>query len=283
MSYDLLLTTKNLKNSIKATVLFVITDNTKLIQDLVRDDELIRDLVVIIATPNYRTIDKAITKKNIKLKRIVDKPTHGLAQLSQIKDLLLEACMVGTVNINDRVLCIASNDLNNILYFDVKEIGIPAIREELGNKFAHPGVLEAILNLAYELAREGREGKRLGALFVIGDTDNVLKHVRQLVINPFEGHKQRERDVTNIENWETMKEFAHLDGAFIFNERGIALAAGCYLNVSPEITVQSGLGGRQLAAASITRQTKAIAITISASGIIRIFKNGNVIFKASVV
>lgn len=48
-------------------------------------------------------------------------------------------------------------------------------------------VLKAALNLAVEIAREGREGKAVGTAFVIGDSENVMKHSRQLILNPFAG------------------------------------------------------------------------------------------------
>jgi len=32
-----------------------------------------------------------------------------------------------------------------------------------------PGVLESLIGLAVEIAREGREGRRIGTLFTLGD------------------------------------------------------------------------------------------------------------------
>jgi DNA integrity scanning protein DisA with diadenylate cyclase activity len=282
MAYDIIESCKSLKSEIKPTVLYVICDNPKLVNELVQDDELISGVSVIFATTD-KSIDRAVAKKNVKLKHIVERPAIGLNTLSQIKDLLMEACVVGTVNINDRVLCLLADDINCLLYFDVKEIGIPRVRDVLSARLTNPAILESTLNLAFELAREGREGKRLGALFVIGDAKNVLRQSRQLVINPFEGHKQRECSILNIENWETMKEFAQLDGAFVINDKGIAVAAGRYINISAESSIQSGLGGRHLAAASISKTTAAVAITVSASGIVRIFKDGEVIFRVNAV
>ena len=48
--------------------------------------------------------------------------------------------------------------------------------------------LEAIVQLAVELAREGREGRKIGTLFVIGDVENVLARSRQLLLDPLYGH-----------------------------------------------------------------------------------------------
>lgn len=37
-----------------------------------------------------------------------------------------------------------------------------------------PHVLESLIELAVEIAREGREGRRIGTLFTLGDENEVL-------------------------------------------------------------------------------------------------------------
>lgn len=46
-----------------------------------------------------------------------------------------------------------------------------------------------------------------------------------------------------------------------------------------EIDIPQGLGSRHLASAAITKVTKAIAITLSESGVIRVFKDGKIILE----
>jgi len=91
---------------------------------------------------------------------------------------------------------------------------------------------------------------------------------RQVIINPFKGHPKEARNVLNRENWETFKEFAVLDGAIIIDDDGIAQAAGRYVGISWDIYLEGGLGGRHLAAASISKNTGAVAMagTSSAKG-----------------
>jgi DNA integrity scanning protein DisA with diadenylate cyclase activity len=204
----------------------------------------------------------------------------GVDALIQTKDLLFGACVEGLVSENDKVLCVVANTVEALISFDVKETGITQLKESVEDRL-DINILDAVLSLSFEIAREGREGKNVGALFVIGDSDNVLKYSRQLIINPFQGHSEEERNILNRENWETMKEFALLDGAFIINNEGIAVSTGRYVGVSWDIYLQGGLGGRHLAAASISKTTKAIAVTVSTSGVVRIFKDGKVIFKVS--
>jgi diadenylate cyclase len=40
--------------------------------------------------------------------------------------------------------------------------------------WCEPAVLESVLELALEIAREGREGRRIGTLFTLGKADEVL-------------------------------------------------------------------------------------------------------------
>jgi len=88
--------------------------------------------------------------------------------------------------------------------------------------------------------------------------------------------KKKDRDITNPDNWESIKNFAQLDGVFIVREDGHIIAAGRYLDIdASDIKVKKGLGGRHAASAAISRDTQAVAVTVSQSGgIVRIYKDG---------
>ena len=140
-------------------------------------------------------------------------------------------------------------------------------------------VFERIFTLAIELANEGREGRPVGALFVVGDHRDVLKYCQQNIINPFKGYLERERNVLDDNMVETVKEFCSIDGAFIFKGNGVILSAGTTLRpgLAGE-TLPQGLGARHSAAAAITATTRSIAITISEStGAVRIWRRGQMI------
>jgi DNA integrity scanning protein DisA with diadenylate cyclase activity len=144
-------------------------------------------------------------------------------------------------------------------------------------------ILRAILNISVSLAAKGREGKSIGTAFVIGDVREVLRRSRQLVINPFEGHSAEVRNVKDPFIWETIKEFAQLDGVFVIDEDGTVISAGRYLDVSAsDLKIKPGLGARHMACAAITQETEAIAIVVSESGgDITIFKDGKEILRIS--
>src|SRR4026208_412757 len=51
-----------------------------------------------------------------------------------------------------------------------------------------PDVLRSAIELAIEIAREGREGRKIGTLFVVGEEDSVLRLSHPLILDPLQGH-----------------------------------------------------------------------------------------------
>lgn len=139
--------------------------------------------------------------------------------------------------------------------------------------------LRLVINLATEIGREGREGKPVGTILVVGDTRKVLSMSSPLNFNPFKGYKKEERDLNDRKVREAVKEFAQLDGAILIDAEGIAVAACVSLNAEKKGTsVLKGFGTRHLAAAAISRKTNAIAVCVSqTTGAARVFHNGEVV------
>jgi diadenylate cyclase len=138
--------------------------------------------------------------------------------------------------------------------------------------------LEEVLQLAVEIAREGREGRKIGTLFVVGDVEATLTHSRPLLLDPLYGHPPELLHVARPEFRETVKELAQLDGAFLVDDDGTFAAAARYIDVDlsgPE-TFLPGLGTRHAAGASISAATRATAIVVSQSSVVRVFSAGQV-------
>jgi diadenylate cyclase len=139
-------------------------------------------------------------------------------------------------------------------------------------------VLEETVTLAVEIAREGREGRRIGALFVVGDSEEVLRHSRPLILDPLAGHPAEKKRLDDPDARETMKELAQLDGAFVVSDEGVVLSAARYVDaVSDRLSTPLGLGSRHMAAASISRQTRAVAVVASESSKVRVFDDGEIV------
>ncbi len=141
--------------------------------------------------------------------------------------------------------------------------------------------LRIVVDLAVEIGREGREGKPVGTLFVVGDTRNVLAVSHAIVFDPVRGYQRKDRNLRDPKVREGIKEIAQLDGAFVVAPDGTVEAA-CQLieTQATNVTLSKGLGTRHWAAAAITKRTAAVAITVSqTNGTVRIFQNGEVMLR----
>ena len=128
-------------------------------------------------------------------------------------------------------------------------------------------VFEEVYTLSLELSREGREGKAVGATFMIGSAPEVLARSTQLILNPFEGHPRPTRNVTSSEIRETVKELSQIDGAFVISGDGTIEAAGRYITIdTSRASIPKGLGTRHASVAGLTQETPAVGIVISQSG-----------------
>lgn len=138
--------------------------------------------------------------------------------------------------------------------------------------------LAAVIMLAVEIAREGREGRKIGTVFTVGDEDAVVNHSRSLVLDPLFGHPREVKHIEDDNVRETVKEFAQLDGGFIVADDGTVLSAARYFDATSEgIDLPLGLGSRHMAGASISRSTGAVAVVVSESSIVRVFDDGRII------
>ncbi len=209
-------------------------------------------------------------------------PVRGRTRHTQIELSLLFALSEGRLKKGDRVVSIlgapGSEVLDSVMVTDVeKEFGrffsfqdeeLPA---DLGRQ-----ILSRALELANEIADEGREGKPTGTIFVLGDYENVKDHCRQMIINPFQGYCEEDRNMLDPALAETIKEFAKIDGAFVIRGDGVIMSAGTYVKPrSQHVAVPAGLGSRHAAAASITAVSQAVAVVVSESTRkVSLFKNG---------
>ncbi len=155
-----------------------------------------------------------------------------------------------------------------------QSVGQPKLTEPIRR-----AVFEKVLTLALELAHEGREGKPVGTLFVVGDHRQMQRFSLPGRINPFRGYGEKNRNILDDSIRETVKELAKLDGAFILKGNGVIVSAGTTLR--PALAGEAlppGLGSRHAAAANITASTKSIAVSLSEStGTVRVWRRGAMI------
>jgi diadenylate cyclase len=138
--------------------------------------------------------------------------------------------------------------------------------------------LEPVIELAVEIAREGREGRRIGTLFTFGDDDAVLARSRPLILDPLAGHSDEAKKITDPNLRGTIKELAQLDGAFVVSDDGVVVSACRYLDaMASDVVLPFGMASRHLAGASISQVTDAVAIVVSESSMVRVFDDGRLV------
>jgi diadenylate cyclase len=254
--------------------------------DAIREDGELRQLLRTVDFPTIlvsRSRD-GLPPAGFEAYTRVTVPDVHMTRAGQVKVALLVCLAKGVLQRGDQVVCLTgidgSNSIDTLLVLNLgTESELFSTLDALTFGDILPEVFERTLTLATQLAVEGREGRPVGVIFVVGDSANVLAQSRNLVLNPFQGHPEAERNILDPDLEETIKEFAALDGAFVVRGDGVVLTAGTQLvPLAQSPPLARGLGTRHAAAAAITASTGAVALVISQStGIVTIFKSGQMI------
>lgn len=245
--------------------------------------KLLRGVPLLVAAEDPE-IQHAVRADDVELIPLEDEPQTRSTQVSQmllvaIADELLESgdvivavyssyekevCdTISLIHLADQLAKLTSRDLQRL------ETQVPL------------ETLRSVVDLACEIGRDGREGKSVGTLFVVGQHRKVMALSQEQVHDPFRGYSKSERLIRSPRVRESMKELAQIDGAFVISADGVVQAAGRHLRASADdIVLSKGLGSRHWAAAEISKATEAIAIAVSEStGTVRVFQNGRVVLR----
>lgn len=216
---------------------------------------------------------------------VIALPKYDLGRTEKLKIALVGGIARGLFSVGETVVALLSRKPaalpDSILVVTVGAEGEEGSFSFLQDESVAPEVLEAVIDLAITTGVEGWEGRPVGALFVVGDSNRVMENSRQMSLNPFQGYSEDERNLLNPDVQRSLRAFTVLDGAFVIREDGVVLAAGRYLNFDEkEVQVPLGLGARHMASAGITTQTDALAVAVSqTSGVVRVFKKGRAVLE----
>jgi DNA integrity scanning protein DisA with diadenylate cyclase activity len=236
----------------------------------------------------YAVTNEAIAHQLTSKKyRVVVIPPYEYSRVEKIKVALVACRGDGLVKDGDTILAIAGQGIERNLdtlirvrlgdeeqeQIRIDTIGLPP---EFSSQ-----VVEALIHAAMEIGAQGYEGHPTGTILVIGDSTAVMEKSRQLTLNPFQGMSEVDRNALDPPIKDAINTFAVLDGAFIIREDGVVLAAGRYLQVTAKDSkLPLGLGARHSAAAAVSIETKAVAITVSqTTGTVRVFKEGDIVLE----
>ena len=238
----------------------------------------------LLVASDKEEVQHAASEDNVLLVKLPSEPQTRQDQLTQA---LLEAIADELLQSGDRVVVLYAGFERDVL----DSLSVIHLGEHLTRLTAQDlqrletqvplKTLRTVVDLAVEIGREGREGRPVGTLFVVGDHRKVLQMSHEAVHDPFRGYGRKDRVLTNRWVRESIKEVAQLDGAFIISSDGEVKASGRILQAPAHgLTLSKGLGARHWAAAAITKATKAVAVVVSQStGTVRIFQDGIVVLR----
>ncbi len=206
-------------------------------------------------------------------------------RFSQLRSAVLIGLTRGIFSSSERLCCVGglpqSNQFDSITVVDVEREFQTMLMQKSNMLPAgvKAEVVERVLAIATELAVEGREGHPVGCLFVIGNAEKIAEYTKPLILNPFYGYKDEDRNILNPFMDETVKELSSIDGAFIIRGDGVLISAGSLIH-APDYThnLPSGLGSRHAAAASITQAEDCLCVVVSGStGQVTLFRRGEML------
>lgn len=247
------------------------------------DEFLIKDIKKIMVFKRTEIEDENHEKiENLKNIPSITVPNINFTRTNKLKVAIVMALAVNLLSKDSRLIALTGiNNIDSMIYLEIeKEKELLLFRENIDfGEIIRPEVFEKVLRIALELANQGREGKSVGALFVLGDVDNIKPYIKQMIFNPFRGYDPKERNIMLSNLDDTIKEYSVLDGAFLISGDGTLESAGVHIAASADSTdLPKGLGSRHMAAAAITSVSNAMSIVVSEStGDVSVFKNGKLI------
>lgn len=271
---------RRLSKEVDAKGIVILSDNA---YDFAEMQKSMRGTPLFIAAQVEEVIEAAI-EDEVQLIKLLHEPQTRVTQLSQA---LLEALSEEMVQTGDRLVAVYPS-------FDRDEpdtISVINLAEQLAKLTSRDlrrletqvplDTLRRVVEIASEIGAEGREGKPVGTIFVVGNHRKVMGMSNEQVHDPFKGYSKDERSLRNPRVVESIKELAQIDGAFVISADGYVQSAGRYLRApAQELMISKGLGARHWAAAEISKATNAVAIAVSEStGTVRIFLNGVVVLR----
>lgn len=243
----------------------------------------LRKLRLVVAS-DKPDVQRAAHEDGVTLVPLLHEPETRQLQVSQA---LLEAIADDLLQPGDKVIALYSlferDALDTISQISLAEHLAKLTARDLRRLETQVPLetLRIVVDLACEIGREGREGKPIGTLFVVGNHRKVLSMSHEQVHDPFRGYPKKERLIRSPRVRESIKELASIDGAFVISSDGLVQAAGRILDApAKDLTLSKGLGARHWAAAAISKATSAVAIAVSEStGTVRIFLDGAVVLR----
>ena len=275
LSFLLLSHSKKIARELGATAIIVAIENREELAVLKRTRQR---GAFIVASTRRRIVEEA--------EKLVDRvlllPQVPVRRHARVRLTALMALARGLVQRGDVVAFLSGNEDGALDTMTIFEMGRDFGRFLAPSGELMPGiepiVLERVITLATEMSIEGREGRKLGCMFVVGNPEKLAPHCQQMVMNPFRGYPEEERNILDPTLAETIKEFAAIDGAFVVGGEGLVVSAGTFLRVNQDVELPGGYGSRHRVACAVTAMERCLTVVLSQStGEVSVFKKGELI------
>ncbi|MDJ0754962.1 MAG: diadenylate cyclase [Ardenticatenaceae bacterium] len=264
-------------------VIICVTESGVFVQHLLNKVNQFR---IVAASAKAETC-ASLQKAGIETVRL---PLHAAEKYNQVRHVFSVALRTGVISVGDFVVCAVGasiypeeGDLIVLTDVDPALEHLPVSDLLKLTDGIQPTVLETSIAIASKIGRVARRGKRVGSIFMLGDSLKVLEGARQLIPNPFKGHDNNIRRLTNPAVHDTLIELAKLDGAFVIRGDGFIQSAAVFLAAGEgehDLNIPAGLGARHTVAAAVTARTRATAIVVSATdGNVRVFSYGRLVMQ----
>jgi len=250
----------------------ILSNNSRIVRQV---REVLPSKLRVVALTSSAKVSENLKGTGIEVETLEDSlSAQGLSVLNSLHDIILQGLGEGKFKSNDRILAILGEPMNGVIVIETNNLTSNRLAIIAQEHDIDIEILARLMELARQIGGRGREGHAVGALFAIGSVPKLRRYTTALVLNPFKGHSDSKKSVLESNNHETLAEFAWLDGAILFNSKGIASDAGRYVQVPSGINPKSGEGGRHLAARAISQLADSVAICVSSSGIITVYSKG---------
>ncbi len=243
-------------------------------------DEFIGQNIILIYPMHKKPSGRVLSMKNVEVLYSEFTKYPDIESLKVVRDILMYLLNSGMVQRDERVLFVFEKLGERYqIEINLSSLRYPTIVSLLRNRLSGE-LVEMLLRLSMSVVMKGREGHPVGAIFIVGDLRNVQKYVIQRISNPMRSIPPESRYILDESNIDSLREYATMDGAMLFDNRGYAMACGVYVKtLFVDEWSAHGLGGRHLAAMSISKLTRAVSFAISSEGTVRIYMDGKMIYE----
>ena len=202
---------------------------------IVSDTQLVSPEALRACRPRKKLIfatasDNLLAALRMQQVPVVKLPAYNYHRVEKVKVALVAAASENMIQEGDLVLCLTGTGEARSLdaLFKVafgKQSGGASLSIDamnLGAEFKSQ-VVEALIQTALTIGEQGYEGHSVGTLITVGDSRTVMEKSRQLILNPFQGMSEAERNVLDPNIRDAIRTFAILDGAFVVREDGVEI------------------------------------------------------------